>query len=406
MSSSTRPILIPEYMTEFQCIGSECEDTCCSGWKVVIDKESYTSYRKTTNSLLKEKLKKSITRNRSNSTDENYAKIRMSNEGSCTLLDENNLCTIQKELGPDFLSNTCAIYPRVLNRVDNVVEKSATLSCPEAARLALLNEKGIHFFEEVEPSDTRGFMNKEISTAKKNDLLWDLRIFSISLIQNRTISIENRLIILGLFYQKISTITPVDLKMQLPTMMDEYISSISDEAFLASIENIPSNISIQLNVCKSLINYRYSSGINNKRYIECLEEMLRGLAFDDEENIENVIDNYLDSYQNYYKPFAEQHSYILENFMVNYIFKNLFPYDQKNFFESYIMLIVNFSLIKLHLIGMAKYNEGLSVESVVKLIQSFSKIVDHDLKYLKDVRDVLNEVGYTTMAHMAILLKS
>lgn len=406
MSSSTRPILIPEYMKEFQCIGSECEDTCCSGWKVVIDKESYTSYRKTTNSLLKEKLKKSITRNRSNSTDENYAKIRMSNEGACTLLDEDNLCTIQKELGPDFLSNTCAIYPRVLNRVDNVVEKSATLSCPEAARLALLNEKGIHFFEEVEPSDTRGFMNKEISTTKKNELLWDLRIFSISLIQNRTISIENRLIILGLFYQKISKITPGDLKIQLPTIMDEYISSISDEAFLASIENIPNNISFQLNVCKSLINYRYSSGINNKRYIECLEEMLWGLAFDDEENIENVISNYLDSYQNYYKPFAEQHSYILENFMVNYIFKNLFPYDQKNFFESYVMLIVNFSLIKLHLIGMAKYNEGLSIQSVIKLIQSFSKIVDHDLKYLNDVHDVLTDVGYTTMAHMAVLLKS
>ena len=27
-------MLIPEYVKKFKCIGSECEDTCCKGWRI------------------------------------------------------------------------------------------------------------------------------------------------------------------------------------------------------------------------------------------------------------------------------------------------------------------------------------------------------------------------------------
>ena len=32
---------IPEYYRQFQCIGGACEDTCCQGWTVDVDKTSY-----------------------------------------------------------------------------------------------------------------------------------------------------------------------------------------------------------------------------------------------------------------------------------------------------------------------------------------------------------------------------
>lgn len=38
--------LKPQYMNEFQCTGSACSDTCCSGWKVNIDKQTYKKYKK------------------------------------------------------------------------------------------------------------------------------------------------------------------------------------------------------------------------------------------------------------------------------------------------------------------------------------------------------------------------
>ena len=38
-------IRVPSYYKEFNCIASDCEDTCCSGWDVVIDQETYEGYQ-------------------------------------------------------------------------------------------------------------------------------------------------------------------------------------------------------------------------------------------------------------------------------------------------------------------------------------------------------------------------
>ena len=43
-----RKILVPDYISSFACIGSECEDTCCAGWQVPVDKVTYQKYRKVT----------------------------------------------------------------------------------------------------------------------------------------------------------------------------------------------------------------------------------------------------------------------------------------------------------------------------------------------------------------------
>jgi lysine-N-methylase len=36
----------PCYGSTFQCIGSECEDSCCHGMSVLVDKKTYESYQR------------------------------------------------------------------------------------------------------------------------------------------------------------------------------------------------------------------------------------------------------------------------------------------------------------------------------------------------------------------------
>lgn len=52
-----REILIPEYLTKFSCIGASCEDTCCAGWKVAVDKTTFQKYRNISKPGIKEELK-------------------------------------------------------------------------------------------------------------------------------------------------------------------------------------------------------------------------------------------------------------------------------------------------------------------------------------------------------------
>ncbi|KAA0966777.1 hypothetical protein FQ087_11300 [Sporosarcina sp. ANT_H38] len=406
MKKQTREIILPEYMKQFQCIGSSCEDTCCAGWGVIVDKDTFNKYRGTKHPELKPLLKENVTRNRSGGSDATYAKIKMDDAESCTLLDEDRLCKIQKELGPEFLSNTCAVYPRNLNIVDGVVEKTATLSCPEVARLVLLNDRGIDFVQEVEPSDTKGFLQKNSMSKEQQELFWDLRIFTIRTLQNRTISIENRLIVLGLFLKKFDELDSGNKSEKLLSLIQEFDRKIDNKIFIESISQLPSNISFQINLCKSLLKYRTTSPISSKRYIECFDEMVKGLGLNGEHDGAEVIQHYQNVYETNYKPFFEDHAYILENYLVNYVFMNLFPFNKKTVTDSFAMLIINFSMIKLHLIGMAKYHEGLSVELVIKLVQSYSKTIDHNANYLENVENLMKEHGYTTLAHMVVLVRS
>ena len=44
MTDHSTRMLVPQYVRKFACIGGACEDTCCQGWRVPIDKETYKKY--------------------------------------------------------------------------------------------------------------------------------------------------------------------------------------------------------------------------------------------------------------------------------------------------------------------------------------------------------------------------
>ena len=70
-----------------------------------------------------------------------------------------------------------------------------------------------------------------------------------------------------------------------------------------------------------------------------------------------------------------------------------------------MMLVIHFSLIKLHLIGMSGYHKGLSLELVVKTIQSFSKTIEHDAFYLNRILSFLIDNQCDEISYMSIFIK-
>lgn len=154
MGKGLRTFLLPQYMRSFHCIGPECEDSCCIGWRVPIDEETYKKYRRLRHPVLSPLFEKALGRNRSSASPKDYAKMKLNPDGTCPFLTGDRLCRIQLELGEDYLCDTCHTYPRVFNEVNGIIELSATLSCPEAARLALLNP-GVMEFDELEGAPCR-----------------------------------------------------------------------------------------------------------------------------------------------------------------------------------------------------------------------------------------------------------
>jgi lysine-N-methylase len=404
-------MLIPKYMQQFSCIGSDCEDTCCSGWGVSIDKKTYKKYNKVKNIELKSLFKENIVRNKQSTIDTNYAKIKITTTG-CPFLDEEKLCRIQLNLGEDYLSQTCSVYPRRNNLVDGTIEQSAETSCPEIARLVLLNREKMEF-DQIDASnkdDVR--VSRNINTKKNMEsksiekYFWEIRMFSVNLLQNRNYTISERLIILGLFIENINNLVLDGRESQIKNTIVSYNLLIEERLSITNeLDLISNNVNIQIDIIKSLIVKK--GYFNNYRFIECLAEMIEGLKLDETDCDEQLINNYNNAYNSYYKPFMDKNEHILENYLVNYIFKNLFPiYRQKGIFDDYMLLITHYAMIKLVLIGMSNFHQGLNEKLVVKLIQSFSKTVEHSNSYLEETIKFMSDSEITTMNIMSALIKN
>lgn len=70
-----------DFFDFFVCIGSACKNTCCSGWDIALDKETYDFYE-ASHGVFSKYVKKNI-----GQTDGNYF-IKMTEKRECPFLDE------------------------------------------------------------------------------------------------------------------------------------------------------------------------------------------------------------------------------------------------------------------------------------------------------------------------------
>lgn len=123
-------ITYPTYYEKFICLADKCPDSCCKGWDIVID-DITNDYYKTVNGDIGAKLK-AVTK----IDDDGDTIFELSNE-KCPFWNSKKLCDIYTLLGKEHLCHTCKQFPRLEFDYGDFVEKTLSLSCPEAARLIL-----------------------------------------------------------------------------------------------------------------------------------------------------------------------------------------------------------------------------------------------------------------------------
>ena len=118
-------ILKPFFYDRFQCIGKECPYTCCGGWNIGVDKDSYARYEQYEGDI-----KRKIEENIEYMEEKDIHVMRLNEKGVCLFCDEEQLCMLIKEKGEEALCLTCKRYPREQFMTVTTEEQYLSLSCP------------------------------------------------------------------------------------------------------------------------------------------------------------------------------------------------------------------------------------------------------------------------------------
>lgn len=397
----------PIYLKEFKCIGGACKDSCCIGWDVDIDKSTFKEYHKVQDKEMKKMFQKNVHNNNNcTSIDVDYGRVKLKNGKRCPFLNEENYCVIYSNLGEEYLSNVCTSFPRITNKVDGCYEMSLDVACPEAARILLLKEEGIEFKKSEEVLG-KHIVSSEVDTKSKQfngspiKYFKEIRDLSIKIIKNRKFDLNQRLYILGEFLNTLEEEFEHNYK-NVPNFIKQYnINSIID-----NYENNKLNYIIQMDFFKKILGFlNVFKEIDSVTFKEYTKETISGFKLEECDDINKHSEFYINAFEEYSESFINNNSYIFENYLVNFMYNNMFPFSEnESVFDGYIMLLTRYSFIKFYLVGKYLHNKKDSKEEIVEFIQIFSKSIGHHKTYLVDVLNYIKENEFDNIEFAKVFL--
>jgi lysine-N-methylase len=407
----------PTYADSFRCIGSDCEDTCCKGWTIPVDQATIEKHRRLSASpllsLCDAKGSPSL-EGGDHSKPPAFVQIRMTDSQQCPLLSEDRLCRLQTEYGEEYLPSTCATYPRVVHRNGDKLEAALTLSCPEAARLVLLDPT---LFSPIAHTITQPLCSPDAgSTRSLQPWFWSIREFVLVLIRNRSYPLWQRLFLLGIFCRRLDGIVNAEKRdSTLPAFIRDFQAAIASGASQAAMDALPIESALQLDVVLRLAGMLLHRCNAQPRFADCVQAFGSGIGNSASASFESLTANYVQAHDRFYAPFFDRHPHILENYLINTVFRCQFPFGRAGMEPSatpsitreYALLTGQFALMKGLLIGVAGHHrEAFSKDHVVHTIQTASKHFENHAEFLDDAYTLLVKSNMDAVRGSVILLRN
>ncbi|MGN1028835.1 MAG: flagellin lysine-N-methylase [Bacilli bacterium] len=356
---------IKEY-DKFKCIADKCKFTCCNGWDINVDTNTYNKWKE------KSELNYLLDNVRFiKSNGENSYLIKKETKGICPLLSDEGLCNIVINHGEEYLSSTCKSFPRIENNFENVKEMTLSCSCPEVVNIISNMKEKIY----IESNDELSYI-EDLGSLQIREAL-------VNILQKEDITLENKLI---LSYNILFNILNSD--------------DLDYEALIELLENYKSKkyIKEKLNEfreynnkdkLKSLkeINSLFIDIIENYRNVPLFKEALKDIyKFAEKINIEKIFNNWREV-----KDLFKEYDPLMENCIVSKVLSSCVSDDLEEIIISLEIIILEYLFIR-HAVLLnycINENKEISIEDLKDYIVIFSRIIGNNsdavLEFLLDI---------------------
>jgi len=374
----------PKYFKKFICTMDKCVYNCCShNWQIRVDKKTYDKYAGLNNDIGRGFLEKI----KVVTEDPFIAIIVTDSDGSCHFLDEKGFCSIQLALGYDYLCRTCRIHPRSISYIEGVFETYLELSCEEAVRVVLFEEEPMMLEQAVlEPDGSGNVIPNRMLTADKytkarngTEIFSKLRMTSVAILQSRQFTARVRMLLLCLFIEQVGQLFSATRDSQIVAMADESLSMISTGVYDSVAKQMPGGIEVDFDLVLDILKDMGTK--KDKRFNNILNNSLAGHGISPDDY--RIPDGFAVSYNNNYKEYFSDNEYIFENYIVNHILSEGFPFNYSKEVEvmaNYADLLAKYNLIEFLLVGICSNLKNFDEWGIIDCVSAFSRCYDHALK--------------------------
>lgn len=435
MSPAKAKIVAARYMTRFRCIGAACEDHCCGGWQIIVDREHYKKLEETMGKTKKERAEFRRCFNQPEAEHRSagfHAFTRLKPDLSCVFLDKDRLCTIQRRFGEAFLPNTCCVYPRYASRIEDRVELVGELSCPEVARCCLLEEDALELVEADAKKIGRLTMRKIMDREGKTPYVRrfdDVRRVMLGLLERRRFPLSARFFFLAylarrlgeFFRPEAEEIDEARLAAELAAMEDEEVLEQVARTFAAlKIEH-----SVAPRVVLEVLRARQGSTCS-AQYLRLVERVMQGYVEEQQRSTlevspsldpEQITASYRRRQRLIPPSLGARVDLYFENYAKNFWLKEWYVRAPSVFAHTQ-NLIVRIAVLRFLLLSqpvlallptaddhMAEANRRVFDERAVEVFYTVSRMIEHDKEMLAGITQSLIDYQMLSLGHSAALLK-
>lgn len=380
------------FLKDFQCLGAECEDTCCKGWGMQLTRETVDLYRRQAPELME-------------AVDNGESEFIMKRDPKtdyCVKFDQ-GLCSIHRDYGTAFLGDACHFYPRITRKLGNRSLMTAALSCPEAARLALFTPAGFAW-EEI-PTERLPYSLKEyLPDALEEDQALSIHHGFLALVQDEAMSAERMMACIGSVARSLEMLSIFDWTAAAGFYFKMAESRlIPAEPAMADPFNLLHTLNMLLSAAKMTPRPRLEATLNS---------MAHALSVVVERNPANIqtSDGSIDAWNHltacYRQLWFADIQKILKRWLAAQLAMSLFPFSGfgATFSERVTTLGVRFSTVRLALISCAHAHGAVPPEKEsIRVVQSLARFMDHLADPTLSL-DLYRQTGWTREARLRALI--
>lgn len=370
----------PKFGTAFKCTGEACRLSCCKGWTVSLDKDTYRLYRDTPD-IAEHVQKAGKTQNRSNKA---YGEIKLGSDGGCPLLTETGLCKVQKSLGEAHLSETCTTFPRSITQTPKQTAVSYTPACPEIARLCM---------------DTADSMQLEHSDYALDPKLKYARLTSPDLSDTSQalfgavynfIALSDRALWRDILVV-ISYLSSLDRQ---PTATQEDITqqlfAFGEHVRSDAITTDPSIFQVRMIYPTLLQTVELSEAARDFRLVQETANMALGGAH---VPFEQKVKNFVLARETYWKLFCQQKPFALKNLFLNDLIRNRLVFSQtpEQIVDRIVDFVLNLAMVRFIQILTFQAKNTIAIDEAAFVAASISRKLAHSQKNRTALKKALQD---------------